>query len=173
MRETRLSVRGSPQRIGKAHLADQLADLKRHRRSSPVRPRLPTPIGSEPNTVPANDRLRPDHSQGMASIRKQSMETDEYQPVEGVEAQSLRRGAPQDDELRNRACLSSVNYCLSNTYDLPHRKQRNRGNVWGNVMKVSSPESRLPSKAPVVLPSFNQFALSRRKQGFESPRKRQ
>jgi len=29
---------GSPQRIGKAHVADQLADLKRHRRSSPARP---------------------------------------------------------------------------------------------------------------------------------------
>jgi hypothetical protein len=27
------------------------------------------------------------------------METDEYQPVEGVEAQSLRRGAPQDNDL--------------------------------------------------------------------------
>ena len=27
------------------------------------------------------------------------METDEYQPVEGMEAQSLRRGAPQDNDL--------------------------------------------------------------------------
>ena len=27
------------------------------------------------------------------------IQTDEYQPVEGVEAQSLRRGAPQDNDL--------------------------------------------------------------------------
>jgi hypothetical protein len=27
------------------------------------------------------------------------METDEYQPVETVEAQPLRRGAPQDNDL--------------------------------------------------------------------------
>ena len=38
-------------------------------------------------------------AQGMPSIRKQSMETDEYQPVEDVEAQSLRRGAQQDNNL--------------------------------------------------------------------------
>ena len=35
----------------------------------------------------------------MASIRKQSMETDEYQPVEGIEAEPLGRGPPQDDDL--------------------------------------------------------------------------
>ena len=94
-----MDPRGSPQWIGKAHLADQLADLKRHRRSPPVRPRLPTPIGSEPNTVPANDRLRPDHSQGMPSIRKQSVKADEDHSIEDIEADPLRRSAPEDDDL--------------------------------------------------------------------------
>ena len=67
------------------------------------------------------------------------------------------------DELRNGACLSSVNYFISNTYDLPHRKQRNRGNEWGNVMKVSSPKSRLPSnRGSSPLGSANQFKCSHR-----------
>ena len=35
----------------------------------------------------------------MPWIRKQSVEAGEYQPVEGVEAEPLRRGAPQDDDL--------------------------------------------------------------------------
>ena len=91
---------------GKAHLADQLADLKRHRRSSPTRPRPPTPIGSEPSTVPANDRLRSDDRQGISKVRKQSIEADEYQPIEGIEAEPVRRGAPQDNELRRSACFA-------------------------------------------------------------------
>ncbi len=72
----------SPQRIGKAHLPDQLANLKRHRRSSPSRPRPPTPIGSEPRSVPADDGLRPDDRKCISQVRKQSIETDEYRPVE-------------------------------------------------------------------------------------------
>jgi hypothetical protein len=32
-------------------------------------------------------------------MRKQSMETDEYQPVEGVEAKPFRRSAPEDNDL--------------------------------------------------------------------------
>src|SRR5271166_2513617 len=89
----------SPQRIGKAHLADQLADLERHRRSSPVRPRLPTPIGSEPSTVPANDGLGPDDRKCISQVRKQSIEADEDHPVDSIEAEPLRHGALQDNDL--------------------------------------------------------------------------
>ena len=39
-----MDPRGSPQRIGKAHVTDQLADLQRHLRSSAARPRSPAPI---------------------------------------------------------------------------------------------------------------------------------
>ena len=96
----------SPQRIGKAHLADQVADLKRHRRSSPTRPRPPTPIGSEPSTVPANDGLGSDDRQGISEVRKQSIEADEDHPIEGIEAEPLRRGALQDNELRRSSCFA-------------------------------------------------------------------
>ena len=94
-----MNPRRSPQWIGKAHLADQLADLKRHLWSSPARPRFPAPIGSEPRTMPSNDGLWPDDRQRISNVRKHSIEANEYQPVEGIEAEPLRRSAPQDDDL--------------------------------------------------------------------------
>src|SRR5262245_38968237 len=56
-----MNPRCSPQWIGEAHLADQLPDLERDLWSSPVRPRFPPPVGSEPRSVPANDGLWADH----------------------------------------------------------------------------------------------------------------
>ena len=44
-------------------------------------------IGPEPGTMPSNDGLRPDDCQVMSNIRKQTVEADEYQPVEDVEAE--------------------------------------------------------------------------------------
>jgi hypothetical protein len=41
------------------------------------------------------------------------METDEYQPVEGVEAQSLRRGAPQDNDLLTQGQVLGFNSPLT------------------------------------------------------------
>jgi hypothetical protein len=35
----------------------------------------------------------------ISKVRKQSIEADEDQPVEGIEAEPLGRGAPQDNDL--------------------------------------------------------------------------
>ena len=51
------------------------------------------------DVTPANDGIRPDDSQRMPNIRKQSIEAGQYHPVEGVEAGPLRLGAPKDDDL--------------------------------------------------------------------------
>src|SRR5882724_11630441 len=48
----------SPQWIGNAHLADKLAYLWRYGWSAATAPRLPTPVRSEPGTVPFYDGLR-------------------------------------------------------------------------------------------------------------------
>jgi hypothetical protein len=57
-------------------------------------------LGRPPSTVPANDGLRPDDRQCISNVRKQSVEADENQPVEDVEAEPLRRrSAPQDNDL--------------------------------------------------------------------------
>src|SRR5271169_1165568 len=50
--------RRSPQRIGKAHLADKLAYLRRHIWSAATAPRFPAPVQSKPDAVPFHDGLR-------------------------------------------------------------------------------------------------------------------
>src|SRR6476619_2268519 len=47
-----MAPRRSPPRIGNAHLADKLADLRRYGWSATTAPRLPAPVRSEPGTVP-------------------------------------------------------------------------------------------------------------------------
>src|ERR1700737_1073199 len=47
-----MDPRGSPQRIGDAHLADKLAYFYRHGRSSAAVLRFPSPIRSKSRTVP-------------------------------------------------------------------------------------------------------------------------
>jgi hypothetical protein len=49
--------------------------------------------------MPSNDGLGSDDRQGISKVRKQSIEADEYQPIEGIEAKPPRCGAPQDNDL--------------------------------------------------------------------------
>src|SRR2546429_3906774 len=51
--------RRSPPRIGKAHLADKPAYLRRHSWPAGTAPRVPAPERSEPDAVPFHDGLRP------------------------------------------------------------------------------------------------------------------
>jgi hypothetical protein len=46
-----------------------------------------------------NDGLGSDDRQGISQVGKQSIEADEDQPIKGIEAESLRRSALQDDDL--------------------------------------------------------------------------
>src|SRR5260221_8780280 len=57
--------RGSPERVGDAHVANELANVRRCLRPSTARSRLPAPIGSEPSAVPADHRLRLENFQGV------------------------------------------------------------------------------------------------------------
>lgn len=48
----------TPQGIGRRHLADQLADLRRHSRSTWISPpALPPPVVAKSTAMPADDRL--------------------------------------------------------------------------------------------------------------------
>ena len=91
-----MDPRRSPQRIGNAHLSDKLAYLRRHNRSANVTSRLPAPIRSEPGAVSADNGVRLYDRQRIANLRKQPIETNEYQSVDGTEDESLRSSSPQD-----------------------------------------------------------------------------
>jgi hypothetical protein len=49
--------------------------------------------------VPSNDGLGSDHCKGISNVREQSIEADKYYPVESIEAESLGRSTPQDNDL--------------------------------------------------------------------------
>src|SRR5262245_17751096 len=91
--------RRTPQRIGKAHVADQPTNLQRHLRPPAARHRLPAPVGSKPRTLPTNHGLRFDDSKRFSNIWKPPMEAGEYQSVDAPECRPARWRSPQDIDL--------------------------------------------------------------------------
>ena len=103
-----IDPRRTPQWIGNAHLAGQPADLQRHSRPATTASRLPAPKTPKPRTMPADDGARFDDRQRIANSRKQPIETNEYQSVDGTEGDFLWSGPSQDVYLlpqRPNLCL--------------------------------------------------------------------
>jgi len=75
----------SPQRVGKAHVADQLTDLQRHFRPA-ARSRLPAPVRSEPHTMPQ------DHGLMIASAARTS--GNHRQRLTNINRSVLQKGGP-------------------------------------------------------------------------------
>jgi hypothetical protein len=69
-----MDPRRSLQRIGKAHLADQLAYLQRNCWPATPRFRFPAPIQSEPGAMPFDRGLRLDNRQRIANARAKPIE---------------------------------------------------------------------------------------------------
>src|SRR4030088_1691202 len=80
-----MDPRRSPQWVCDADLSDQPAYFQRHRWSTATRSRLPAPVRSESGAVPADNGVRPHNRQRIARVRKQLIQTNEYQSVDGAE----------------------------------------------------------------------------------------
>ena len=91
--------RCSPKRVRDAHVANELANVRRCLWSATARSGFPAPIGSEPSAVPADQRLRPYDLQSVQHAGSQAIEPDKHQPVDAAEGHSFRGFAPQDVEL--------------------------------------------------------------------------
>ena len=76
----------TPERILPAHSADEVADLKRHRRppGSP-NPGCPGPVFSKTFPMPANHGFRLHDGQGIQAAGPLTIEPDPKYPVEGCE----------------------------------------------------------------------------------------
>src|SRR5258708_645675 len=61
--------------------------------------RLPAPIRSETRAMPTDDRIRLDDRQRIASLGKQSIEANKYQPIKNTKGLPSRSGAPQNVDL--------------------------------------------------------------------------
>jgi hypothetical protein len=86
----------SPQWVCNAHLSDQPAYFERHRWSTATRSRLPAPVRSESRAVPTDNGFRLHNRQRIANVRKQSIQTNEYQTVDGAEGEFLWSSPPQN-----------------------------------------------------------------------------
>jgi hypothetical protein len=91
--------RCSPKRVRDAHVANELANIRRYLWPATVRSRFPPPIGSEPSTVPADHRLRLENFQGVQYSRSQTIEPRKHQAVNVAESQSLGGFARQHVQL--------------------------------------------------------------------------
>ncbi len=94
-----MDPRGTPKRVGEAHIPDQLTNFKRDLRSAAARARLPSPEQAKPSTVPVDDRLRLDDQQGIQNAGGKLIKACENEPVEIAENKPLRRFSSQHIEL--------------------------------------------------------------------------
>ena len=91
--------RGAPKRICDAHLANEMANVRRCRWPATARSGFPAPKGSEAGTVPAYQRLWSHNFQSVQHFSSQAIEPNKHQPVDVAERHSLRGFAPQHVEL--------------------------------------------------------------------------
>jgi hypothetical protein len=89
----------TPQRIGQAHGADQLANFERHFRSAAATSRLPSPERTKPSTMPTENCLRLHDHQGIHNARRNPIEAGKNQTIEISESEPLRRFSSQHIEL--------------------------------------------------------------------------
>ena len=91
-----MDPRCSPQRIGNAHLTDELAYFERHLRPAATASRPPAPVQPETRAMPANNGVRLHDRQRIANVWKKPVETNEYQAIKDAERNSLRSSPPQN-----------------------------------------------------------------------------
>src|SRR6516164_6201590 len=74
--------RCSPKRVRDAHLANELASVRRCLWPATTRSRFPAPIGSQTSAVPADHRLRLENFQCVKYPRSHTIEPRKHQAVD-------------------------------------------------------------------------------------------
>src|SRR5262249_21764755 len=79
----------TPERVGKADVADQPSDICRQFRTATQRFRLPSPVQAKTRAVPADYSFWPNDRQGAQHVRRQAIQSGKYQPIDAAEGRSL------------------------------------------------------------------------------------
>src|SRR6266568_5533984 len=101
----------SPQRIFRAHLPDQRAQVRGDPRSASKRARFPTPVPAEAGSMPTDKGLRSDDRDGLQDRWKPSIQVDQEQAIPVREVDTTTRFPLQHDQLmseRRVLCLKSA-----------------------------------------------------------------
>jgi hypothetical protein len=85
----------APERVGQAHLADQLPNFERHLGSAGSSSRLPPPEQAKACAMPANNGCRIDDHERIQNTRRDPIQADEDQAIEVAEDRALRRPSVQ------------------------------------------------------------------------------
>src|SRR5262245_40503584 len=133
LKQLAVDPRRSPKRVRQAHLANELPNVRAGPWPAAVRLRFPTPVGSKPNTMPADHRFRLKDVERVQYLRSQAIEADEHQAINVVERRSFRKLAPQyielvskDEDLgfqRNPRPEKSDQCAPDQSANVSHRKQ--------------------------------------------------
>src|SRR6266404_2755511 len=135
-----MDPRCAPQRISDAHPADKLAYLRRYSWSATTTSRLPAPIRSETRAMPTDDCIRLDDRQRITSLGKQSIKTNEYQPIKNTKGLPSRRGSPQNVDLLPKHPDLSFQ-CCSRSHQVDERPENQPAKI--SHYAVASADSSL------------------------------
>src|SRR3974390_2649579 len=90
-----MDPRRSPERVGKADVTDQFADVRRQLRTAARRSRPPSPVKAKTRAVPADYSFWLNNRQGAQHVRRQTIQSGEYQPIaDGAAPRSLLAARP-------------------------------------------------------------------------------
>src|SRR4051794_36078354 len=99
LEELSMDARSAPERICRAHLADQLPNFEGHLGPAGSSSRLPAPEGAESSTMPSYDRLRPHDCHRIKNGRREPIQQYKDKPIERFEGRALGCAATQNVQL--------------------------------------------------------------------------
>src|SRR5882724_6414932 len=82
LEEFAMDPRRTPERVCDAHVANELAYLQWLFRPPTAWSRFPTPVGSEPRTMPTDHCLRPNHGQCVECRRHKPRQPNKQQAID-------------------------------------------------------------------------------------------
>ncbi len=100
LQELSVNARGTPGRVGVAHLADERPYVLRNPWSTrPARPTLPSPVEPKPASMPPEDRVGRDDDDRVPPAGPEATEPRPEQPIDGPQSRSAARLSLQDRQL--------------------------------------------------------------------------
>jgi len=80
-----MNARRTPQRVGNAHLSDQLPNFSRHAGATLSAPRLPAPVTPKTSAMPSHHGVGPNDGECLAGFRKQLADPTQHHSVDSPE----------------------------------------------------------------------------------------
>src|SRR3954465_6252930 len=111
LEELSMDAGSAPERVGEAHLADQLANFETQLVPASSSSRFPAPEQAKTSTMPAQNRLRLDNPEGIQNTRRNPIQADENQTIEGAQDRPLRRTSVEYIQLMTQSQVLCPKRC--------------------------------------------------------------